>query len=62
MEQPNKEICTIRIMFPVDSDEQAIDCKKKIKEALSEVPDVTTQFSLMDIPATVPSPIPKNGR
>ncbi|GAI82563.1 unnamed protein product, partial [marine sediment metagenome] len=27
--------CTIRIMFPVESDEQAIDCKKKVKEALS---------------------------
>lgn len=45
--QTGSEICSIRIMFPVKSDEQALDCKKKIKDALSDVPDVQTQFSIM---------------
>lgn len=47
MEQDKREICTIRIMFPVDSDEQAIDCKKKIAALLAEIPDSQIQFSLM---------------
>ena len=50
MEQPKKEVCTIRIMFPVDSDEQAIECKKKIRAALGDIPDVNMQFSMMDMP------------
>lgn len=57
MEKPKGEICTIRIIFPVQSDEQAIDCKKKIKGVLSEIPDVNVQFSLMDVPANMPPPV-----
>ncbi|MBA7526368.1 hypothetical protein ES705_18530 [subsurface metagenome] len=65
MQEPNEqttqpkaklEVCTIRIMFPVVSDEQAINCKKKIKEILSDIPEVNTQFSLMDMPANLPPP------
>lgn len=41
------ELCTIRIMFPVESDEQAIAYKKKIAEVLSEMPEAQIQFSLM---------------
>lgn len=48
MTPPKKDICSIRIMFPADSDEQAIDCKRKIKEALAEIANVQMQFSLMD--------------
>ncbi len=48
--QPEQEICTMRIMFPVDSDEQAIACKKKIKAALSDIPDSRVEFSLMNMP------------
>lgn len=43
----NQEICTIRIMFPVDSDEQAIEFKKKITNILSEIPEAAINFSLM---------------
>lgn len=50
MEQPNKEICTIRIMFPVESDEQAIEYKKKIGEVLGSIPESQIQFSLMSAP------------
>jgi len=44
------ELCTIRIMFPVESDEKAIEAKKKIAEALNEYPDAQIQFSLTGIP------------
>lgn len=47
MEQPNKEICTIRIMFVCKSDEQAISCKKKISEVIANIPDVKLQFGIM---------------
>lgn len=55
METPPKdkskpEICTIRIVFPVESDEQALACKKKVSEALSDIPDVVTQFSISNMP------------
>ncbi len=54
MDKPEKEICTIRIMFPVESDEQALDCKKKIKEALADIPEVQTQFAIMNKPTLPP--------
>ncbi|MBA7609501.1 hypothetical protein ES703_16692 [subsurface metagenome] len=50
MEQPKQEICTIRIMFPVETDEQAIEYKRKIAEVLKDKPDATIQFSLMTPP------------
>ena len=50
METPNKEVCSIRIMFPVESDEQAIEYKKKIGLLLAEIPDAQIQFSLASIP------------
>lgn len=37
-------------MFPVESDEQALEYKKKISEALSDKPDAQLQFSLMEMP------------
>ena len=47
MEKVPKEICTIRIIFPVESDEQAIEVKKKIAETLSGIPDIQIQFMIM---------------
>lgn len=45
----DKEICTIRIIFPVKDDEQALAAKKKIQEALSEIEGVQIQFMLMPV-------------
>ena len=45
--QTDSQICSIRIMFPVSSDEQAIEYKKKISSLLAEIPDAQIQFSLM---------------
>lgn len=47
MAKDKVEICSIRIMFPVKSDEEAIAYKKKIADILSDNPDAQTQFSLM---------------
>ena len=43
------ELCTMRIAFPVESDEQAIAVKKKITEILAEIPDAAIQFSLQPV-------------
>jgi len=42
-----KQLCTIRIGFPVKSDEQAIEYKRKIGAILAEIPEAQIQFSLM---------------
>lgn len=52
--QVKQEVCTIRVIFPVKSDEDAIAIKKKIAEAVSDKPDTVTQFSISNMPA-VPS-------
>ena len=54
MDNPKKQICQIRIMFPVVSDEEAIACKKKITALLSEIPEAQIQFSLMPAPDRPP--------
>lgn len=50
MAKDQKQMCTIRIMFPVSSDEEAIVYKKNITEALKDVPDVHMQFILVGTP------------
>lgn len=55
--QETKQVCTIQIGFPVDTDEQAIEYKKKIAAVLADIPKVRIEFSLMTIPrhATTPT-------
>lgn len=50
-----KEVCSIRIMFPVDTDEQAIEYKKKITDILSDIPLARIEFSLMSRPPIMPN-------
>jgi len=50
MEQSKKQICSIRIMFPAESDEQAIEYKKKIADLLASIPESNIQFGLMTPP------------
>lgn len=47
MEQPNKEICMIKIALVVETDAEAMAIKAKIKEALGDKPDVQIDFRLM---------------
>ncbi len=44
------EICSIRIMFPVESDESAIEYKKKITDILSEIPEAQIHFTISSLP------------
>lgn len=50
MDNDKKELCTIRIMFSVESDEKAIEYKRKIAEVLADIPEAQTQFSIMTVP------------
>lgn len=52
--QPKQELCSIRIVFPVESDDQAIGFKKKITEILSDIPDAAINFSIMTGRPTLP--------
>ena len=50
MPKEKQELCTIRIMFPVASDEQAIGYKKLITDILKDNDDANIQFSIMSMP------------
>ena len=54
MPEEQKEVCSIRIIFPVESDEKAIDYKRKIAALLAEVADAQIQFSLGTMPIGMP--------
>jgi len=43
---PPQEICSMRIMFPVSSDEDALNVKHKVAEVLKGVEQVRTEFSI----------------
>lgn len=45
---PN-QICTITLVFPVDTDDEAIALKKKIDIAVSETPKVRVDFRIMNM-------------
>lgn len=45
-----KELCTMRIAFPIESDEQALAVKKQISDILTGIPKVQIHFSIMSIP------------
>ena len=47
---PPQQICSIRIGFPVDTDEQAIEYKKKLGAILADIPHVRIEFSLSTMP------------
>ncbi|GAF86825.1 unnamed protein product [marine sediment metagenome] len=51
-----KEVCTIRIAFPVTSDEEAIKYKRDISGVLSDIPEVHIEFSIRSLPVRPPIP------
>lgn len=54
MEQLKQEVCTIRIAFPVVSDDAAIKIKKAIETILTDIADAQIQFSIMNVnPKTI---------
>lgn len=49
-----KEVCTIRIVFPVKSDEQALSVKASISALLADIPEAQLHFGLMPMPSNIP--------
>lgn len=47
---PPKEVCSMRIVFPVDTDEDAIRYKKAITNILADIPSAFISFSLSTAP------------
>ena len=45
-----KQICTITVAFPVESDDVAIAVKKLIGEATKDLPDARVDFRIMNMP------------
>ncbi len=43
-----KEVCRIEIIFPVESDEKALEIKKAIGETLKDVPNKRFTFGLAE--------------
>ena len=50
---PTLQVCTIHVGFPIESDEQAIEYKKKIAAVVADVPKARIDFSII---AAVPPP------
>lgn len=46
-----KEVCSMRIVFPIVSDEQALDIRKGVKVLLQDIPDAQVHFSIIPSPA-----------
>lgn len=49
-----QQVCSIRIAFPVTSDEAAIEYKKQIDKILADIPDANIQFSILSGRPTMP--------
>jgi len=49
VKQP-QQICSIRIGFPVDSDEQAIEYKKQLNTIFANMPQARIEFGLSSMP------------
>jgi len=50
MDKSNKQICQIQVMFPVESDEKALELKKKVDELLVDTESSQVHFTLMPLP------------
>ncbi len=54
MGKPEEQLCTIRIIFPVDNDEAGIAVKGSITKILAEMPEAQIQFGLTSMPVVDP--------
>jgi len=52
---PQKQICTIRILLIVASDEEALQYKKKVTEIFGSNPDAQVTFGLANNPPKMPN-------
>ena len=54
MAQPDKEFCSIRLMFPVETDDKAITIKKEIAIALKDIPEAQIDFRIVSSQMLIP--------
>lgn len=54
--KPGSQLCSINIMFAATSDDEALEVKKKVGEAVSGLDNVRVQFSMTTMPKR---PIPE---
>lgn len=54
----HKEVCSIRVIFPITSDEQAIAYKKQISDILCDIPEAHIEFSIRPLPTAPPMGVP----
>lgn len=47
MDSEQKQICIMKILLPIESDEKAIAYKKAIEQTLSDIPEATIDFRLI---------------
>ncbi len=45
------QVCSIRIGFPIESDDQALAYKKELNGVFANLPAARIEFSLLTIPA-----------
>jgi len=45
-----RQVCTITIVFPVESDEQAVTVKQQLSAVTATLADVRTDFRIMTVP------------
>jgi hypothetical protein len=50
-ETDKRQLCRITIMFPIDTDDKAVEYKKAITEIMSKVSDARIDFSLVSMPS-----------
>ena len=51
-----KELCTITILFPVESDEDALAVKRKIGDVMSVIEDARVDFRIVNMGRRVNGP------
>ena len=44
-----KQVCSITIAFPAESDDEAIAVKKKIADVVADLPEVRIDFRIMEM-------------
>ncbi len=55
MDNDKKDMVTISIMFPVESDEKAIEIKKQIADVTTSIPNLRISFNMMSTKTDMPT-------
>lgn len=48
--KPQKQLCQIKLMFAVDTDDEALLVKKQLSDLLKDRPEIQVNFSLTNAP------------